>query len=183
MVLYALLVPLLFLFVSLGMDLGSYYTNVSRLQNAADASAIAGARALIETDTETFSGYSIKIKLVSKYYGEVVTADTSDEIVVSDVSVTKSIKSTKSVKSVTRSNKLAAALAKGNEAANEYVRKNLSDNGFADLIPRMPSAEHAILLADNSDDITDSWHRASDDIRSNKVTITPALYQDGDVFY
>lgn len=45
-VLYALLIPLLFLFVGVGMDLGWYYLNVSRLQNAADAAALAGAKVI-----------------------------------------------------------------------------------------------------------------------------------------
>ena len=35
MVFVALLIPLLILFVGVGMDLGWYYLNVSRLQNAA----------------------------------------------------------------------------------------------------------------------------------------------------
>ena len=42
LVLYALLIPLLFLFVGMGIDLGWYFINVSRLQNAADAAALAG---------------------------------------------------------------------------------------------------------------------------------------------
>lgn len=50
MVLYALLVPLMFLFVGVGIDLGWYYLNVSRLQNAADAAVLAGAWKLVERD-------------------------------------------------------------------------------------------------------------------------------------
>lgn len=64
MVLYALLIPLLFLFVGVGIDLGWYFINVSRLQNAADAAALAGAHEL----TENISGYSgSSIKLTDKY--------------------------------------------------------------------------------------------------------------------
>ncbi len=48
MVLYALLIPLMFLFVGVGLDLGWYYLNVSRLQNAADAAVLAGAKILVE---------------------------------------------------------------------------------------------------------------------------------------
>ncbi|MBR0290161.1 MAG: pilus assembly protein, partial [Selenomonadaceae bacterium] len=44
LVLYALLIPLLFLFAGVGLDLGWYSLNVSRLQNAADAAALAGAK-------------------------------------------------------------------------------------------------------------------------------------------
>ena len=52
MVLYALLIPILFLFVGLGIDLGWYFLNVSRLQNAADAAALAGAWKLVEVDED-----------------------------------------------------------------------------------------------------------------------------------
>ena len=50
LVFYALLIPLLLLFVGVGLDLGWYYLNVSRLQNAADAAALAGAQAIIDDD-------------------------------------------------------------------------------------------------------------------------------------
>ncbi|MBE8955450.1 MAG: pilus assembly protein [Quinella sp. 2Q5] len=46
LVLYALLIPLLIMCLGVGLDLGWYYLKVSRLQNAADAAALAGARAL-----------------------------------------------------------------------------------------------------------------------------------------
>ncbi len=48
--LYGLLIPFLLLFVGVGLDLGWYYLNVSRLQNAADAAALAGAFELTEKD-------------------------------------------------------------------------------------------------------------------------------------
>ena len=60
LVLYALFVPLLFLIAGVVVDLGWYYLNVSRLQNAADAAALAGAQALVEKDPDgkaTFSDY------------------------------------------------------------------------------------------------------------------------------
>ncbi len=46
LVLFALMIPIILLFVGLALDLGWYYFNVSRLQNAADAAALAGARAI-----------------------------------------------------------------------------------------------------------------------------------------
>ena len=49
--LYAIVFPLLFMFVCAGMDLGWYYLNVSRLQNAADAAALAGARTIINSNS------------------------------------------------------------------------------------------------------------------------------------
>lgn len=51
LVLYALLMPLLILFAGVGLDLGWYYLNVSRLQNAADAAALAGARTIINSNS------------------------------------------------------------------------------------------------------------------------------------
>lgn len=54
LVLYAVFVPLLIGFVGVGMDLGWYYLNVSRLQNAADAAALAGARKIVESDTVNY---------------------------------------------------------------------------------------------------------------------------------
>ncbi len=75
MVLYALLIPLMFLFVGVGLDLGWYYLNVSRLQNAADAAALAGATELVVkskvTDIKTIS-------LVDKYDNNPADIDTID---------------------------------------------------------------------------------------------------------
>ena len=51
LVFYALMIPLLFLFAGVGLDLGWYYLNVSRLQNAADAAALAGARTIIDSNS------------------------------------------------------------------------------------------------------------------------------------
>ena len=56
---YALLVPLLMLFVGVGMDLGWYYFNVSRLQNAADAAALAGAQKIIAEDDNFKNTYDV----------------------------------------------------------------------------------------------------------------------------
>lgn len=60
LVFYALLIPLLFTVGCAGLDLGWYYMNVSRLQNAADAAALAGANKLIE-DEEHFANYKTAI--------------------------------------------------------------------------------------------------------------------------
>lgn len=51
MALFALLIPIILLFVGLTLDLGWYYLNVSRLQNAADAAAVAGARSIINNNS------------------------------------------------------------------------------------------------------------------------------------
>ncbi len=51
LVLFAVLIPIILLFVGLALDLGWYYLNVSRLQNSADAAALAGARKIIDTNS------------------------------------------------------------------------------------------------------------------------------------
>lgn len=51
MVIFALAIPTFMLLLGVGMDLGWYYLNVSRLQNAADAAALAGARTIINSNS------------------------------------------------------------------------------------------------------------------------------------
>ena len=46
MILYALLTPLLFAVAGASLDLGWYYLNLSKLQNAADTAALAGANVI-----------------------------------------------------------------------------------------------------------------------------------------
>lgn len=58
-----LLIPLSIAFIGGVMDLGWYYLNVSRLQNAADAAVVAGAQKLVTM--EDFSGYSYDGSIVS----------------------------------------------------------------------------------------------------------------------
>ena len=107
-VLFALFIPLLFLILGLVLDLGWYYLNVSRLQNAADAAAVAGAHALIKDDEEDsvstiFSDYK-NVKLVGKYPdkdGNKYRVDNIYEL---------------------------TAIENSNVIANEYVAKNLSSN-------------------------------------------------------
>ena len=57
LVLFALLIPILILFAGVGLDLGWYYLNVSRLQNAADAAALAGARTIINTNSDKLQDF------------------------------------------------------------------------------------------------------------------------------
>ena len=51
-VLYALLVPILFLVGGTAVDLGWYYVNAARLQNMADSAIIASSKVLTKTDGE-----------------------------------------------------------------------------------------------------------------------------------
>ena len=82
--LYALLIPLLFLFVGVALDLGWYYFNVSRLQNAADAAALAGAQDLVARNNTIFKGYKITL-VENKFSGypdpdEDIFTDESDVV-------------------------------------------------------------------------------------------------------
>ena len=68
--LFAFLIPLFFLFLGVALDFGWYYLNVSRLQNAADSAAVAGAQTLI--DSGDFPGYeNVSPLLVGHYPGTV----------------------------------------------------------------------------------------------------------------
>ena len=69
-VLYALLIPIFLFMGGVGLDLGWYYLNVSRLQNAADASVLVGAKALTEQEKINDVNnpvYNYKVKLVDKF--------------------------------------------------------------------------------------------------------------------
>ena len=68
-VLYALLTPIFLLFIGVAFDLGWYYLNVSRLQNAADSAAVAGAQTILESKNKSFSSYK-SIALVKSYPGD-----------------------------------------------------------------------------------------------------------------
>ncbi len=100
-ILFALMMPIFILMLGVVLDLGWYYLNVSRLQNAADAAAVAGANALRED--EYFSDYK-NIKLVGKYPGK-----DSNKYRVDNIYELTAIENT-------------------NVIAEEYVAKNLSSN-------------------------------------------------------
>lgn len=48
LVFYAVLIPTLFAFAGVGLDLGWYYLTVYRMQNAADAAVLAGAWKMLD---------------------------------------------------------------------------------------------------------------------------------------
>ena len=99
--LFALMMPIFLLMLGVVLDLGWYYLNVSRLQNAADAAAVAGAKTII--NSEYFSDYK-NIKLVGKY-----PAKDSNKYRVDSIYELTAIENT-------------------NTIAEEYVAKNLSSN-------------------------------------------------------
>ena len=101
LVLFALLIPLLFLFSSVGLDLGWYYVNVSRLQNAADAAVVAGATALVKDINERNEAANSLVYY--EYDGSIV-----DKYPVDSPNTTNK--------------------SKGDTTAADYALKNLSDN-------------------------------------------------------
>ncbi|MBR6713690.1 MAG: Tad domain-containing protein [Selenomonadaceae bacterium] len=84
-VFYALMIPILLFAGGVGLDLGWYYLNVSRLQNAADASVIAGAKALA-ADTTNFKNYKYK-NIVDKFPADL--PDTDADTTAGDVAAAK----------------------------------------------------------------------------------------------
>lgn len=82
-VLYAILFPLLFFIFGITVDLGWYYLNVSRLQNAADAAALAGAQIMLEDD-ETFKEYT-SLSLVKNYPNSPNYSYETEEEILADI--------------------------------------------------------------------------------------------------
>lgn len=117
MVLYALLMPIFLLFVGVALDLGWYYLNVSRLQNAADAAALAGANALVE-ENAAFSDYyvfSLASNELPADFDDYKNIFTSDKY---KFGVRNYYKTTDDIEK---------PLYDGRDAVEEYTRKNLSD--------------------------------------------------------
>jgi len=104
LILHAVLIPLMILFVGAGLDMGWYYLNVSRMQNASDAAVMAGAWKFLE-DEGVLSDYSdaLLIDFVPNYI--LKDPDTDDPII-----------STRDKKP-------------GDEVAKEYVKTNLAVAG------------------------------------------------------
>ena len=69
MILFALLTPVLFTVGGAALDLGWYYLNLSKLQNAADAAALAGAQVISEEKPELVGNFSgeVSLKLIKKF--------------------------------------------------------------------------------------------------------------------
>lgn len=65
LIMWALLIPLTLVFIGVVTDLGWYYLNVSRLQNAADAAAIAGAQMIYENEKDITSFKSLQRPLLT----------------------------------------------------------------------------------------------------------------------
>ncbi len=90
--LYALLIPVLFLFVGVTFDLSWYYINVSRMQNAADAAAIAGAYKLIDRE-QSLSDFN-SVTFVGGFDGKTayeISRDTSQGDKIAKIYVEKNL--------------------------------------------------------------------------------------------
>ena len=107
MVFCALLMPLLFLLAGVALDLGWYYLNVSRLQNAADAAALAGARELIARNGDFFKDGSIA--LVDKKFA--VYPDPDEDILTAE------------------SDKVAAEYVRKNLSSDDKATPLVNDSG------------------------------------------------------
>ena len=152
LVLYALLLPLIFFCVGVGLDLGWYYLNVSRLQNAADAAVVAGAHAFVDEYNE--KNKADKISVTYDYDGLIVDDYPRDKLPVNE--------SDEENKDTNRDE----SKVKGDETAADYVLKNLSadDNSWS-------KPEY-----DDSYTIFDDWSRSD----KSTITLVPSLYEDDD---
>jgi len=112
---YALLFPILLLCCGVGLDLGWYYLNVSRLQNAADASVLVGAKTLTEAH-DLFKDKSYKAKLIDKYPANSPAKDDKDNLILTP---------------------------DGDMAALNYAKKNLAENPLGYAPPNFFSVAQA----------------------------------------
>ena len=151
--LYGLLIPFLFLFVGVGIDLGWYYLNVSRLQNAADAAALAGAQTLVKE--EDFNNY-IVMSLASNELPE----DFDDY----KNAFTNAIGNSGNLRNYKKIEEVKDSLDAGREAAEEYTRKNLLD---ATDVPESSDDPNTLSA-------TDGWS-VSKEVADKKVSGTIEL--------
>lgn len=130
--LYALFIPLIFFFVGLTFDLSWYYLNVSRMQNAADAAAVAGAQTLIGENGSL--SYCMGKSFVKSYDGKGVQESYQDT----------------SLGDRTAKNYVGKNMSTGNSTWN--------DNTIIDLWTRNELQFNSLLLSKNDDDGTLYYH-------------------------
>ena len=144
LVFFALLIPIILLFVGLGIDIGWYYLNVSRLQNAADAAALAGANALLKTENSA-SNESIfseegqvdeHIEINSNmgdelgdfYYTYLLTSNELPPDVIDYEKIWDSDYHFGTLNNYLPLDKIKDSLKVGRDTAEKYTRKNLMDS-------------------------------------------------------
>ena len=160
LVLYAFMIPMMFLAVGAVADLGWYYLNVSRLQNAADAAVLAGAQALVKDDG-VFEKYFV-VSLANNN----LPADFDDYKDVYRNTFDSKTSAAGKLLNYQKENedKLLVTLNTGRYYAEEYARKNLSDGKEVSV----ESSNVYIMSA------TDSWNASPND-SEKKVTGTLGL--------
>lgn len=121
LILYALLMPVFVLMAGVGLDLGWYYLNVSRLQNAADAAALAGAKTLVQQSD--FNNYLV----VSLASNQLPTDFDDYEKAYSNTFDSTTI-ATGVLNNYKKIGEVTSSLEESRKVAEEYVRKNLSND-------------------------------------------------------
>ena len=143
LVLFALMIPIIMLFVGLALDLGWYYLNVSRLQNAADAAALAGAQAINENSQDAFGIQYYGKSLVSNKLPE--DFDHYENVFNHGFGELNNYKPVDDIKEF---------LLEGRNHVEEYTRKNLADSN---VINADTSADWKVASA------TDGWNISASD--------------------
>ena len=178
MILFALMIPLILLFTGLAFDLGWYYLNVSRMQNAADAAALAGARTII-------NGNSAKLKdlvpvLVSKLPADngldddgepkVETSTSTETTTDTDetdegTTITTTVTTTTTITTISKTQLKDLNWSSGDATAKTYVAKNLAGN----------SATEGTIL--------DRWNTSKDTADRQVDTNLNLVKVNGDFYY
>ena len=134
LVFYAFLLPIIFLFAGVGIDFGWYYMNVSRLQNAADAAALAGAGTICYGSSAAFEDYYPVRLAKDKLPGK---EDFDSYKTVTD----------KNLRKYKLYDEVKPTLQKGSAAVEKYTRLNLTNNSTD--------------LAESADTAKDDWETFS----------------------
>ncbi|MBO4401190.1 MAG: Tad domain-containing protein [Selenomonadaceae bacterium] len=122
LVFYAFMIPTIFLLIGAAADLGWYYLNVSRLQNAADAAVLAGSQALVSSG-QAFDNYYL-VSLANNS----LPADFDDYRDVFKNTFDSSTSSTGKLNNYKSEKEISSTLNAGRYLAEQYTRKNLSDD-------------------------------------------------------
>ena len=117
LVLFALCIPIMLLFVGLALDIGWYYLNVSRLQNAADAAALAGAKSLVQKRDTPFADYFVSQLSENRLPDDFENYADAYSHKFGTLTKYYSVKDDEDVK---------LKLIAGRDTVEEYMRKNLS---------------------------------------------------------
>ena len=149
---------MIFLCVGAAADLGWYYLNVSRLQNAADAAILAGSHGLVAKGNAFENYYVVSLANNS------LPADFDDYKDVFKNTFDSTTIKTGKLGNYKSDEELTDTLKDGRDLAEQYARKNLEDDNT-----RVTSANSVYSLS-----ATDGWHIYSDD-SEKKVTGKLAL--------